>query len=283
MIAKAGSTRVVVANATDGAPAVASARRAAAAFRSELLAGLSAAAQAAGAERAVVAVEERARELDFPDLVRVADVCDPPLPDGLILDVQALIALGTGAPMTARVVTVAGAVARPGVGLAPIGTCVEELIAAAGGPTCGPAWVALDGGPLGGRPLDRDDVVTRVTRAIFVGAAGSDLVRRARLSPEETRRRRRAAGEHLAACDPPGRLSVALAARRLGIADEAPPWTEWRFAPAPVAVPLDGAAPVVGPGARVRRGQPIAPGAHASIDGVVIEVGASVWISPAAP
>src|SRR5258705_5296 len=83
----------------------------------------------------------------------------------------------------------AAAGGRRGVGLMPIGTSVEDAVDAAGGATCGPAWVALGDGPLGGRPLDRDDVITKGTRALFVVAAKSELLRRARAPLAESIRR----------------------------------------------------------------------------------------------
>jgi Na+-translocating ferredoxin:NAD+ oxidoreductase RnfC subunit len=132
--------------------------------------------------------------------VRVAPGADPLASGVLVVDAAAVIALGAGRPVTERTVTLAGAVARPGVGRVPVGTSIEALIAAAGGATCGPAWVALGDGPLAGRPLDRDEVVTKATRAIFVGGAGSDLVRRARLSLSDAVRRSLSACEGCAMC-----------------------------------------------------------------------------------
>jgi Na+-translocating ferredoxin:NAD+ oxidoreductase RnfC subunit len=200
---------------------VASARRAIWAYAAELAAGLAAVKQATGARRAVVAVERRAgpppgveavlvddvaRCGEPADLahdvagVRVAPGADPLAAGVLVLDAAAVVALGAGAPVVERTVTVAGDVARPGVGRVPVGVSIEELVAAAGGATCGPAWVALGDGPLAGRPMDRDDVVGKATRAVFVAAAGSDLVRRARLPLGDAIRRSLAACERCSMC-----------------------------------------------------------------------------------
>lgn len=216
-----GRARVVVIDATDGDPAVASARRGAAAYATELRAGVDAVRAAVGAERAVVAfarggarppgveavsVDDVARCGEPADLAldaagaRVAPGADPLTAGVLVIDAAAAIALGAGTPVVERTMTVAGAVARPGVGRVPVGTTVDDLVAAAGGATCGPAWVALGDGPLAGRPLDRDDVITKATRAIFVGAAGSDLVRRARLRLGDAVRRSLSACERCAMC-----------------------------------------------------------------------------------
>jgi len=220
-VAAAGRARTVIVDATDGDPAVASARRAVWAYADELRAGLAAVKEATGAARAVVAVERRAgappglevalvddvaRCGDPADLahdvagVRVAPGADPLSAGVLVLDAAAVIALGAGTPVVERTVTVAGAVARPGVGRVPIGVSIDELVAAAGGATCGPAWVALGDGPLAGRPMDRDDVVGKATRAVFVAAAGSDLVRRVRLPLGDAIRRSLAACERCAMC-----------------------------------------------------------------------------------
>ncbi len=238
----ASRPRVLVVDATDGDPAVGSARRGAAANPDRRIAGLRAAAEATGATRAVVAVERRAGEVAralaavpvhlVDDLAGCGDPADLAWDvtgrhDGvLVLDAASIVALGAalgGEPVIERVVTVAGSVARPGVGLVPVGTTVEDLVAAAGGTTCGAGWMALGDGPLAGRPLDRDDVVTKGTRAIFVGAAGSDLVRRARLSVADSVRRSLSACERCAMCTdacPPrllgGRLRPDELVRALG-------------------------------------------------------------------
>jgi Na+-translocating ferredoxin:NAD+ oxidoreductase RnfC subunit len=154
----------------------------------------------------VVAVDDVARCGEPADLAldvagaRVPPGGDPLSAGVLVVDAAAAIALGAAAPVVERTVTIAGGVARPGVGRVPVGVSIDELVAAAGGATCGPAWVALGDGPLAGRPLDRDDVVTKATRAIFVAAAGSDLVRRARLPLGDAVRRSLAACERCAMC-----------------------------------------------------------------------------------
>jgi Na+-translocating ferredoxin:NAD+ oxidoreductase RnfC subunit len=216
--------KTVIASAADGEPLVATARRLAATAPGLLVQGLQEVAAQLGAKRAVIAVEDRAVELhrfEGAETVRVTDVArcgdaselaqdvagvtvppgDDPLDHGvLVLDAAALVDLAARGPVLERVVTVAGGVGRPGVMRIPIGTTVEEVVRAAGGSTCGAAWVALGDGPLTGRPLDRDDVITKGTRALFVGAAGSELVRRARTPVEDTMKRSLSACERCSMC-----------------------------------------------------------------------------------
>jgi Na+-translocating ferredoxin:NAD+ oxidoreductase RnfC subunit len=230
VLAAARKVRTVVASCVDGEPGVATRRRVAAARTDELVRGLAAVVAATGAERAVVAIERRAREIGrFVDasapvkVVVVDDVarCDEPadlaydvararVPAGddpidhgvLIIDATSLVDLDAaqGNPVTSRAVSIAGAVAHPAVRLFPIGTTVEDAVSAAGGATCGPAWIALGDGPMTGRPLDRDDVITKATRALFVVAAGSDLARRARTPLGDHVRRALSACERCSMC-----------------------------------------------------------------------------------
>lgn len=83
-----------------------------------------------------------------------------------------------GRPVTHKHVTVAGAVARPGVYVAPIGTAASEVIAAAGGTPLDDFRV-IEGGPMMG-PLmtDLDRPVTKTTGGYIVLAANHPLIER---------------------------------------------------------------------------------------------------------
>ena len=72
-----------------------------------------------------------------------------------------------GKPVTNKYVTIAGEVRRPVTLLAPIGTKISELIAAAGGTTSDDV-VYLSGGPMMGKLVNAGDVVTKTTNAIIV-------------------------------------------------------------------------------------------------------------------
>jgi len=99
-----------------------------------------------------------------------------------------------------------------------MGARVSDVVEAAGGATCGEPWVALGDGPLAGRPLDRDDVVTKATRAVVVVSARADLVRRLRTPLGDQVRRSLSACEGCAMCTdacPPRLLGGRLAPHEL--------------------------------------------------------------------
>jgi Na+-translocating ferredoxin:NAD+ oxidoreductase RnfC subunit len=236
--------RAVIVAAVDGEPLVATQRRLAALETVALGRGLAAIVKAVGARRGVVAVERRARELaaplasaglevvQIPDVARCGDAADLAYDvlgraDGaLVVDASAAIELARGKAVTDRAVTVAGHVLRPGVRNVPLGARIADVVAAAGGSTCGVAWVPLGDGPLSGRVLDRDDVVTKATRAIVVLPARADAVRRIAAPLADHVRRSLSACEPCAMCSdvcPPrllgGRLRPHELVRALGRAD----------------------------------------------------------------
>jgi len=243
--AAALKVRAVIAAAVDGEPLVATERRLAGLEAEALARGLAAVARALGAGRALVAVEERASELRSAlaaparkagvEVGRVPDVarCGDPAglahdllgsagASALVVDASAVIelarALARGGGVVDRALTVAGEVLRPGVRRVALGTRVADLVAAAGGATCGEPWVALGDGPLAGRLLDRDDVVTKATRAVIVMPARADAVRRRRAPLEEQVRRSLSACEQCAMCSdacPPRLLGGRLAPHEL--------------------------------------------------------------------
>jgi electron transport complex protein RnfC len=180
---------------------------------------LGAAMVAARAKRGVVAVRDAASEKSIQAalataagddvkgarVARVADVWpttgierDVGCPDALVLDGEAALDLDSasfGTPRGAKRITVAGEVARPSVirGAA----TVEEAVAAAGGATVN-AWVALDGGLLGGRAADREDRPR--SSLLMVLPAASPHVARARVSLGDWLRRAASACEGCRVC-----------------------------------------------------------------------------------
>lgn len=72
-----------------------------------------------------------------------------------------------GLPVTDKFVTVAGEVQKPMTLSVPIGTKVSDLIAAAGGETA-EHTVYLSGGPMMGKLITGNDVVTKTTNAVLV-------------------------------------------------------------------------------------------------------------------
>lgn len=76
-------------------------------------------------------------------------------------------AVTNGYPVTEKLVSVVAAVKEPKTVLAPIGMSLKELVEAAGGSTCKDE-VYLVGGPMMGRILPKDAVVTKTTNAVLV-------------------------------------------------------------------------------------------------------------------
>ncbi len=121
----------------------------------------------------------------------------PPL--GLPKDIGAVVSnVGTlhavsraieGHPVTHRVVTVTGEVARPSVLTVPVGTAAEECVSACGGAVV-PDPVYLFGGPMMGRFVDepeaaRRTVITKTSGGLIVLPRGHYLHRMATLSVRE--------------------------------------------------------------------------------------------------
>lgn len=76
-------------------------------------------------------------------------------------------AICTGAPVTHKYVTVAGAVNRPQTYCVPLGTSFEELIRMSGGPSC-EDYAIISGGPMTGNLSHKGAVVTKTTNGILL-------------------------------------------------------------------------------------------------------------------
>jgi ferredoxin len=124
------------------------------------------------------------------DALGLAPAAGPPAPGEIrwlprpgapvVLGADVLVALAgalRGVPYVRRFVTVAGAVAAPGVYDAPIGTPLEVLAAAAGARA---GTALLSGGATAGRPAAPDEGIEKTTAALFaLPASHSALLRRA--------------------------------------------------------------------------------------------------------
>lgn len=81
---------------------------------------------------------------------------------------QVYHAVTKGAPVTRRLVTIAGAVADPLTVMVPVGTSFTDLITFAGGPAC-KTFKVVSGGPMMGEVVDHTvAVVTKTTSGILV-------------------------------------------------------------------------------------------------------------------
>jgi Na+-translocating ferredoxin:NAD+ oxidoreductase RnfC subunit len=80
-------------------------------------------------------------------------------------------------PVIERLVTVAGAVARPSTFAVPVGTAYESLVAAAGGPTLDRAHFVA-GGPMMGALVELDQTVKKTSSALLVLPFESPVIQR---------------------------------------------------------------------------------------------------------
>ncbi|SHI77671.1 4Fe-4S dicluster domain-containing protein [Desulfofundulus thermosubterraneus] len=80
-----------------------------------------------------------------------------------------------GRPVIEKIVTMTGAVQRPVTLQVPVGTPVKHLLHLAGGPQIN-TFAIIEGGPMMGRLVDLDAVVTRTTGGIIVLPADHPLV-----------------------------------------------------------------------------------------------------------
>ena len=93
-----------------------------------------------------------------------------------------------GLPVTHKYVTVAGEVKNPVTLLAPIGTKLSELVAAAGGATAENVEY-LSGGPMMGKLVNPNDVVTKTTNAIILLPSTHNVVLNKNRNPQISLRR----------------------------------------------------------------------------------------------
>jgi Na+-translocating ferredoxin:NAD+ oxidoreductase RnfC subunit len=94
------------------------------------------------------------------------------------MNVETLVNIGLGRPVTHKVLTVAGAVREPVTLRVPLGVSVGELIAAAGGSTEPNVAVLLGGVMMARLAPGLDEPVTKTTGGVVVLPAGHPLVGR---------------------------------------------------------------------------------------------------------
>ena len=195
-----------------------------------LLAGLATVMERVAASEAVVGVKNKyedvirglqprlpkgVRTFPLPDsypsgdeFLLVHDVTGRVIPPGglprdvgaLVVNVETLVNVGAGEPVTHKYLTVAGAVKEPVTLRVPIGTPIREAIDAAGG-TTEPNVAVLLGGVMMARPAPSlDEPVTKTTGGIVVLPAGHPLARRHSATPLQVQRIGRAACDQCRFC-----------------------------------------------------------------------------------
>lgn len=211
------SVEVVIANGAECEPLIRADQIQMATRPAELLRGLQIAMECTGAARGVIglkakyrgpieALEEQIRlkrlgdriglhQMDnfYPagdEFVLVREVTGKVIPEfGLPLHVGAVVsnvttlidvaaAVDSARPVTERLVTVAGQVARPASFEVPVGTPFGALVEAAGGPTA-PEPYMISGGPMMGALVDDPATpVTKTTSAVLVFDRGHPVIQR---------------------------------------------------------------------------------------------------------
>lgn len=194
----------VIANGAECEPLLRAHQHIMAAESDKVVAGLAAVMLATGAERGVIGLKrkytEAAANLEaalaklgglrpelffLPDIypagdeqVLVHEVTRRIVPEGgiplhvgtVVANVETLVNVASalaGKPVTDKYLTVTGAVAQPLTIKAPIGISVREALAQAGGATVGD-FAVIDGGPMMGKLVALDAVVTKTTGGLLV-------------------------------------------------------------------------------------------------------------------
>ncbi|MCX7718245.1 MAG: SLBB domain-containing protein [Candidatus Sumerlaeaceae bacterium] len=175
-----------------------------------IIAGMQACAALTGATKCVIGIKDKYTEIiaelesiappgfevkrlrdTYPagdEFILVYDVTGRVIPPGglplhvgcIVTNVETILNVASGKPVTRKYLTVAGAVAEPVTLGVPVGITVGECIAAAGG-ALPPKYAILLGGVMMGRLADGPDTpVTKTTGGIYVLPDDHPLVRRYR-------------------------------------------------------------------------------------------------------
>ncbi|MDK2887333.1 MAG: hypothetical protein PWP72_210 [Thermoanaerobacter sp.] len=104
-----------------------------------------------------------------------------------------------GRPVTEKIVTVTGAVQKPVTLRVPLGTSVEDLLNLAGGPVIND-FAIIEGGPMMGRLVDMNAVVSKTTGGFIILPADHPLVLNKKMAIEVDLRRTRGMCCHCGYC-----------------------------------------------------------------------------------
>ncbi len=120
--------------------------------------------------------------------------------DAVVQNVETLINIGRGRPVTRKTLTVAGLVHKPLTLEVPIGTPFKDVIAAAGGAVDPDSGVLVGGAMMGRLTNDLSEPVTKTTAGLIVLSKDHPLIRRYDRSPQAVRRIARAACDQCTFC-----------------------------------------------------------------------------------
>lgn len=181
----------------------------------EMLTGLAIGMECVGATRGIIGVKEKYASVIealqamvpsnvtlFPlrdtypagdEFILVYDVLGKIIPPGglpldvgaVVSNVETLVNIGLGRPVTHKFLTVAGAVAEPVTLRVPVGISFGELIEAAGGATVDSFGVLLNGAMMGREVTSLEEPVTKTTGGLIVLPEEHRLVDRYRKTYDE--------------------------------------------------------------------------------------------------
>ncbi|MBI5445771.1 MAG: SLBB domain-containing protein [Deltaproteobacteria bacterium] len=196
----------------------------------EMLQGLACAMERVGAKRGIIGIKKKYEQVIAalaPQLPRGTEICPlsdtypagdefvlvyevtgkviPPggLPKdvgAVVNNVETLINVGAGKPVTHKYLTVAGAVKDPVTLRVPIGMSFREVIDAAGGAAVDRSEVIVGGVMMGRLATDLEEPVTKTTGGLLVFPGNHPLVERYRQSWTQIERIGRAACDQCSFC-----------------------------------------------------------------------------------
>ncbi len=201
-------------------------------FAEEVLAGLAVAAELVGAERTVIGIKGKYREVidrvepllsensqiaPLPDsypagdeMILVYDALGRVVPPGaiplavgaVVMNVETALNVARAArqPVVEKYLTVAGAVAEPVTVRVPVGITLAECVAAAGGPTVPDPHYIVGGVMMGYLEPDQNALVDKTTGGIVVLPGNHTLVRRRKRNWKEIARIGRSACDQCSYC-----------------------------------------------------------------------------------
>jgi Na+-translocating ferredoxin:NAD+ oxidoreductase RnfC subunit len=196
----------------------------------EMLRGLACAMERVGAKRSIIGIKKKYEQVIAalaPQLPRGTEICPlsdtypagdefvlvyevtgrviPPggLPKdvgAVVNNVETLINIGAGKPVTHKYLTVAGAVKDPVTLRVPIGMSLREVIEAAGGAAVDRSEVIVGGAMMGRLATTLEEPVTKTTGGLLVFPDDHPLVERYRQSWKQIERIGRAACDQCSFC-----------------------------------------------------------------------------------
>lgn len=205
------SARMVIVNGAECEPLMHKDKEVLHHFAAECIAGLRQVMRLVGAAEGVVAIKHKYEEViesvgaltggdtriaklgDYyptgDEFILVQEITGAVIPPGglpldvgvVVSNVETLVNIARGKPVTEKYLTVAGAVANPVTVCVPVGTSYQEAIELAGGASVGDYAMLIGGAMMGALEEDPRRPITRTCGGILVLPAAHPLIQRRRL------------------------------------------------------------------------------------------------------